>query len=64
MNDFEKIKNLYDNINYIIIGTEDGWLDIKDPQLIKMCYQIKALSEHTYNELFKFKEKGELIKLK
>ena len=64
MDNLEKIKNLYNNIDYIITGTEEGWLDIKDPQLTKICYQFSTLSEHTYNELFRFKEKGILIKLK
>ncbi len=31
MDNLEKIENLYNNIDYIITGTEDGWLDIKDP---------------------------------
>lgn len=64
MSTIEKIQNLYNNIDYIIIGTEDGWLDIKDKHLIELCYIIKTLSEHSYNELFRFKEKGVKIKLK
>lgn len=64
-NNIEKIKNFYQNIDYIITGTEDGWLYIEDSNLIKLCYDIKELSEHTYNELFKFEEKPrKVIKLK
>ena len=67
LNDFEKIKNLYNNINYIITGYEDGWLDMhkrKDQKIVKLCYMLKILSEHSYDELFKFKEKGFKINLK
>lgn len=64
MTDIEKIKNLYNNINYIVEGTENGWLDLKDDKLLKLCYHIKILSEYTYDELFRFKDKGVLIKLK
>ena len=64
MTDIEKIKNLYNNIDYIMNGTEEGWLDLKNDKLSNLCYNIKILSEHTYNELFKFKDKGVLIKLK
>ena len=64
MTNIEKIENLYNNIDYIINGTEEGWLDLKDDKLLHLCYSIKILSEHTYNELFKFKDKGVLIKLK
>lgn len=61
----EKIKNLLENINYIVEGTESGWLDLrKDPELVKLCYKIKILSEYNYNELFRFKDKGYEIKLK
>ena len=61
----EKIKNFYVNIDYIITGTEDGWLYVKDPKLVQLCYDIRELSEHTYNELFKFEEKPrKVIKLK
>ena len=64
-NNIEKIKNFYQNIDYIITGTEDGWLDIKNPNLVQLCYDIKELSEHTYDELFKFEEKPrKAIKLK
>ncbi len=65
MDIIEKIQNLYDNVNYIITGTEDGWLDMeKEKKIIELCYVIKTLSEHSYDELFKFKNKGTEIKLK
>lgn len=67
VNNIEKIKNLYDNINYIITGYENGWLDMhkkKDQKIIELCYILKTLSEHSYNELFKFKDKGLKINLK
>lgn len=60
----DKIKNLINNVNYIIIGTEDGWLNVNDKHLIRLCYYIKTLSKHSYDELFKFEKKGYAIKLK
>lgn len=64
-NNIEKIKNFYLNIDYIIAGTEDGWLYVENPNLVQLCYDIRELSEHTYNELFKFEEKPRgIIKLK
>ena len=67
MTDIEKLKNLNNNINYIVNGTEDGWLDMhkrEDQKIVKLCYVLKTLSEHSYNELFKFKDKGFKINLK
>ena len=67
MDNFKKIENLYNNINYIITGYEDGWLDMhkkKDQKILELCCILKILSEHSYNDLFKFKEKGFEIKIK
>ena len=53
----EKIKTLYQNVDYIITGSEDGWLYLggkEGQKILELCYFIKTLSEHSYDELFKF----------
>ena len=61
MDNIQKIENLYNNVNYIITGTEDGWLKIKGKtgqEIINLCYILKTLSEHSCDELFKFEKRG------
>lgn len=66
MQNEERVKNLLDNIDYFLCGIEDGWIDCKewDSKLISVCYMIQAFSKNTYDEIFKFKDKGVPIRLK
>lgn len=62
----ELIKNLLENVNYVITGVEDGWFCTKgryNKKLIETCYLIKNLSQNSYDKLFKFQDKGYKIKL-
>lgn len=61
----ELIKNLLENVDYVITGVEDGWFSVnrRTKKLIETCYLIKNLSQNSYDKLFKFQNKGYKIKL-